>query len=653
MRSVAAALVDWYGRGPALLAMGCPCRELRTRRVCAACRPIGEALMPLTVPPSLLIVVEVLRPCFTAPWFATMSSLVTGALSASGPRTVTGMWQAAGLAGQAHWSRAHRFFARAVWDPDRVGLALARAVVASLAPDGAAVTVAVDDTLFHRYGRKVHGARYQHDGSARGRDGIGRGNCFVIVGIVAAVPFLARQVCLPALFRLHIPKTSASKTEQARAMVDLLARPCPGAPSTWWRRPASAGRPGAACPPASLHHPPGRQRGPAPTRTRAHRQARTPRLEGRTAGHRRRHGRHHCEGERVPGMPGTARMCREASSDWSDPRYHWPTALRLICRPDPEAPPGATSLTRDLIEPGARPHRSAVRGLAGACRPARHTSWKGTTWPPCHSPSAWSPSGSTATRTSTSPPRSTSSAASWVPPKRPRPCAATTSWSAGRRALARWSGLGSRAPAATPPGWPAGSPPTTTRSWRSTGPTGRPAGAMASPTRRRRGRRPLGPGRRRSHPAQDGHRHRGDAAGAAGRAPLGDEGPHPGRQPARQPAGHRTRPAPRAAARAGGRPAGAGRRRAATRRAHQPTGGHQARLASAGPPPPRWRPASQQRPVGDRHLPDELRSANQELRGAANHGRQVQERHHPLPYWWSIPPDFRRMWAHGVPGNGG
>src|SRR6266540_2289887 len=224
--------------------------------------------MPVTVPPSLLIVLQVLRPCFTAPSFVTLAALVTGALSGAGRRTVTGMWQAAGLAGRVHWSRAHRFFARAVWDLDQVGLALARAVVARLVPDGGAVTVAVDDTLFHRYGKKVHGAKYQHDGSARGRDGIGRGNCFVIVGVVAAVPFLARQVCLPALFRLHIPKTGASKTEQARAMVDLLARPCPGAPSTWWRRPASADRPGAACPPASLHHPPGRQRGPAPTRTR-------------------------------------------------------------------------------------------------------------------------------------------------------------------------------------------------------------------------------------------------------------------------------------------------------------------------------------------------------------------------------------------------
>jgi hypothetical protein len=94
-------------------------------------------------------------------------------------------------------------------------------------PEGGAVTVAVDDTLFHRHEKKVHGAKYQHDGSARGRDGIGRGNCFVIVGIVVAVPFLARQVCLPTLFRLHIPKTTASKTEQARALVDLLAAALP------------------------------------------------------------------------------------------------------------------------------------------------------------------------------------------------------------------------------------------------------------------------------------------------------------------------------------------------------------------------------------------------------------------------------------------
>ena len=89
-----------------------------------AARPAGEAPMPVTVPPSLLIVLQALRPCFTAPSFATLAALVTGALSGAGRRTVTGMWQAAGLAGSVHWSRAHRFFSRAVWDLDRVGLTL-------------------------------------------------------------------------------------------------------------------------------------------------------------------------------------------------------------------------------------------------------------------------------------------------------------------------------------------------------------------------------------------------------------------------------------------------------------------------------------------------------------------------------------------------
>jgi DDE superfamily endonuclease len=171
--------------------------------------------MPMTVPPSLLVVLEVVRPCFTAPSFPTLMALVTGALSASGPRTVTGMWAAAGLADRVHWSRAHRFFSRAVWDIDRVGLALARAAVARFVPEGAAITTAVDDSLFHRYGRKVHGAKWQHDGSATGRDGLGRGTCFVIVGLVVVVPFLVRPVCLPVLFRLHIPSAPRNPSKLA------------------------------------------------------------------------------------------------------------------------------------------------------------------------------------------------------------------------------------------------------------------------------------------------------------------------------------------------------------------------------------------------------------------------------------------------------
>jgi hypothetical protein len=130
---------------------------------------------------------------------------------------------AAGLAGRVHWSRAHRFFSQTRWDPDTVGLLLARLVIDLFVAAGAAVTVAVDDTLFHRCGKLVYGAAWQHDGSAKGRDGLGRGNCFVVVGLVADVPFMGRGVLLPLLFRLYTPKSGPSKVEHARQMVNLLS----------------------------------------------------------------------------------------------------------------------------------------------------------------------------------------------------------------------------------------------------------------------------------------------------------------------------------------------------------------------------------------------------------------------------------------------
>ena len=108
-----------------------------------------------TVPRSLLDVVAVLRSCFTAPTFATLCHLVTGVLCAEGRRTVTGMWSAAGLAGRIHWSRAHRFFSRAVWDADKAGVCLARAVVCCFVPAGQALVVAVDDSLFARSGKNT------------------------------------------------------------------------------------------------------------------------------------------------------------------------------------------------------------------------------------------------------------------------------------------------------------------------------------------------------------------------------------------------------------------------------------------------------------------------------------------------------------------
>lgn len=64
----------------------------------------------VTVPPCLFEVLSTCRGAFGAPGFATFVVLVVGALGAVGPRTVTGMRVAAGVADRVHWSRVQMVF---------------------------------------------------------------------------------------------------------------------------------------------------------------------------------------------------------------------------------------------------------------------------------------------------------------------------------------------------------------------------------------------------------------------------------------------------------------------------------------------------------------------------------------------------------------
>ncbi|MGH8793087.1 MAG: IS701 family transposase, partial [Stackebrandtia sp.] len=144
--------------------------------------------------------------------------------------TVTGMLQAAGLAGVWHHSRAHDFFARRRWDPDELGLRLLDFLVSVFVKAGAPIRLAVDDTLFGRSGRRVWGAHYLHDGAQP--EGSGRrtrwGNCWVVVVLVVELPCLGgRPVGLPILLRLFRPKDDkhpdrSSQPELARLLIDMV-----------------------------------------------------------------------------------------------------------------------------------------------------------------------------------------------------------------------------------------------------------------------------------------------------------------------------------------------------------------------------------------------------------------------------------------------
>ena len=97
-----------------------------------------------TVLPSLLVLLHVARPCFTAPTFRTFAALVTGLITRTRRRTVCGMLLGAGLTRIWPHDRAHYFFARARWSPDQLGLALAHLIAERLIPAEAALETAVE-----------------------------------------------------------------------------------------------------------------------------------------------------------------------------------------------------------------------------------------------------------------------------------------------------------------------------------------------------------------------------------------------------------------------------------------------------------------------------------------------------------------------------
>ncbi len=188
---------------------------------------LADATLP--VPASLMTLLAGLAPLFTAPSFRTFCGLACGFLAQTGKRTVCGMLAGASLLQLWPHDRVHRFFSRARWSADDLGLAVARLVAALLVPAGQPVTGAIDGTLFKRRGKKACAASWFHDGSAAGPDKAGYGNNRVIAAVVVRLPILSRPVAIPVLAKLVIKGTSsASRLWLARRMAEAIAAVLPG-----------------------------------------------------------------------------------------------------------------------------------------------------------------------------------------------------------------------------------------------------------------------------------------------------------------------------------------------------------------------------------------------------------------------------------------
>jgi len=165
---------------------------------------------------------EVLRPCFTRPTFDNFSLLVRGWLLAR-RQTVCGALRAVGDDATKHFSSYHRTLSEAVWEPDEVGLKLAREILTRCPQT--VCGVAVDDTTTSHRGPHVYGNGYHRDAvrSTVGRNAWVKGHCWVVVSLLVSVPHCRRKFALPVLARLYLNEKTAAKLHRAHRKKPELA----------------------------------------------------------------------------------------------------------------------------------------------------------------------------------------------------------------------------------------------------------------------------------------------------------------------------------------------------------------------------------------------------------------------------------------------
>jgi len=183
---------------------------------------------------SFLSVLQAFSGCFTSPSFDSFTTLMMGWVLDLRRHTVTEVVRAAGAVGQKHISSFHRFFSRARWTTDEVGLTLAALVVRHLVPRGV-IRLVVDDTLGRHTGKRIAAASMHRDPllSTGRRPFFHWGHVWVVLSI--EVTLFDKSWALPVLFRLHrsekrckAEKRSYRKlTEQAFELVELLAKKYP------------------------------------------------------------------------------------------------------------------------------------------------------------------------------------------------------------------------------------------------------------------------------------------------------------------------------------------------------------------------------------------------------------------------------------------
>lgn len=155
--------------------------------------------MPL--PDSIIKVLAVFRPLFTAPTWRKLMTLLTGTLLARGRRTVAAALRASGNDQAGDWSLFHQVLNRARWSELSVSRQLLLLIVETFVPKGACVDLVIDETLERRWGRKISKRGHYRDSalSSKERSVSSPGLRWMVMAVVVTLPWTKQRWALPFL----------------------------------------------------------------------------------------------------------------------------------------------------------------------------------------------------------------------------------------------------------------------------------------------------------------------------------------------------------------------------------------------------------------------------------------------------------------------
>jgi hypothetical protein len=175
-------------------------------------------------------IIKYFFPIFTAPTAEIFLKFITGWILCTVRRTVTGIIPYADPQALHAHDAYHRLFSNARWDMSRLWRLLALMLVRTLRPKGT-ITLALDDTLFHRSGRKVNGAGWWRDAVHSTQKSIvyAWGLNLVVLTLQIQPPWGGEPLGLPINMRVH-RKGGPTLIELARQMLNEVRQWLPERP---------------------------------------------------------------------------------------------------------------------------------------------------------------------------------------------------------------------------------------------------------------------------------------------------------------------------------------------------------------------------------------------------------------------------------------